>query len=134
MILYHGSNKHFKEFNRVNRGSNRTASGFNTSGIFLTDDINFAKQYGDIIYTVEVDDASLKLYDCDGANFRTLEQDFIPALTSTLESALEEGYTGWGLLNLIDQGTIFDNRRKMVNANQYIIFDELSIDIISISI
>ena len=51
MQLYHGSKNDFNQFNFKHLGKNGKAQG---SGIYLTTNSDFAKGYGDILYTVDM--------------------------------------------------------------------------------
>lgn len=51
MTLYHGSKNDFNQFNFKHLGKNGKAQG---SGIYLTTSSDFAKGYGDILYTVDM--------------------------------------------------------------------------------
>lgn len=50
-ILYHGTDKIFGDFNLDTIGKNGTANGY---GIYFTDSIDFAKKYGNVVYTVNL--------------------------------------------------------------------------------
>ena len=57
-IWYHGSNKNFTQFDLNKSGQNFKIN--NLIGIYLTDEIDVAKQYGSIIYTVQVNSFNIR--------------------------------------------------------------------------